>query len=180
MKMKQILVLIAVFLPIVLLANGDSGHYEALTGRETDYIPRIFNFTIFIGILYYLLANPIKNFFNGRKEGIANQLKEIEAKLQASKDEQKEAEARVEESKVKAEDIIKTANKEAEILSAKIAENSDKELILIDKQYEDKIILEERKVARETIDEVLYENISNDDIHINGKKVINLISGKVA
>ncbi len=97
MKMKYLLVIIAVFLPIVLLANGDSGHYEALTGRETDYIPRIFNFTIFVGILYYLLANPIKNFFKGRKEGIANQLKEIEAKLQASKDEKKEAEARVEE-----------------------------------------------------------------------------------
>ncbi len=178
--MKHILVVIAVFLPIVLLASGDSGHYKALTGRETDYIPRIFNFTIFVGILYYLLANPIKNFFNGRKEGIANQLKEIEAKLQASKDEKKEAEARVEESKVKAEDIIKTANKEAEILSSKIAENSDKELIILEKQHENKMILEERKVARDTIDEVLDENISNDDIHLDGKKVIDLISKKVA
>lgn len=180
MKIKHILVVMAVFLPIVLLANGDSGHYEALTGRETDYIPRIFNFSIFVGILYYLLANPIKNFFKGRKEDIANQLKEIEAKLQASKDEKKEAEARVEESKVKAEDIIKTANKEAEILSSKIAENSDKELIILEKQHEDKMILEERKVARDTIDEVLDENISNDDIHLDGKKVIDLISKKVA
>jgi len=180
MKTKHIFLVITVFLPIVLLANGDSGHYETLTGRETDFFPRIFNFAIFAGILYYLLANPIKNFFVGRKEGIANQLKEIEAKLQASKDEKKEAEARVEESKIKAEDIIKTANKEAEMLSSKIAEQSNNELILLEKQHQEKMILEERRVARDTIDEVLDENISNDDIHIDSKKVIDLISKKVA
>ena len=48
MKMKHILVVMAVFLPIVLLASGDSGHYEALTGRETDYIPRIFSISLCI------------------------------------------------------------------------------------------------------------------------------------
>ena len=180
MKMKKILTVVAIFLPMVLLANGDGGQYEALTGRETDYIPRIFNFTIFAGILYYLLANPIKDFFRGRTEGVANQLKEIEAKLQASKEEKQEAETRLEESKIKAEEIIKTANKEAEILSSKISENSDKELIVLEKHHEEKMILEERKVARDTIDEILNENLSSDDIHLNEKKIIDLISKKVA
>jgi F-type H+-transporting ATPase subunit b len=180
MKMKHILVVVAIFLPMVLLANGDSGQYEALTGRETDYLPRIFNFTIFAGILYYLLANPIRDFFRGRSEGVANQLKEIEAKLQASKEEKKEAEARVEESKVKAEDIVKSANKEAEILSSKIAENSDLELVVLEKHHEEKMVLEERRVARDTIDEILNENLSSDDIHLDEKKIIDLISKKVA
>lgn len=180
MKMRHILVAVAVFLPVVLLASGDSGQYEALTGRTNDFFPRLFNFTIFAGILYYLLANPIRDFFNGRQEGISNQLKEIEAKLQASKDEQKEAQSRVEESKVKAQEIIKTAEKEAQMLSAKIAENSLKEIDTLDKLHQEKMTLEERKIARDAIDEVLNENISSDDIHLDQAKVIDLISQKVA
>ncbi len=180
MKVKSVLVAVAIFLPIVLLASGDSGQYEALTGRSNDFFPRVFNFTVFAGILYYLLANPIKDFFNGRQEGIANQLKEIEAKLQASKEEEKEARNRVEESKVKAEEIIKSANKEAQLLATKIAENSKVALIILGKSYEEKMDLAERKVAKDTINEVLNENISSDDIHINEKKVIELISKKVA
>jgi F-type H+-transporting ATPase subunit b len=180
MKMKHILVAVTVFLPALLLASGDSGHYEALTGRTTDFFPRVFNFLIFSGILYYLLANPIKNFFKGRQEGIANQLKEIEAKLQASKEEEKEAELRVEECKVKADEILKTADKEAVILAAKIVEKSDKELATLVKLNEEKMTHEERRVAREAIDEILNENLSTADIHISEKKVIDLISKKVA
>ncbi len=178
--MKSVLVAVAIFLPVVLLASGDSGQYEALTGRTNDFFPRVFNFTIFAGILYYLLANPIKDFFNGRQEGIANQLKEIEAKLQASKEEEKEAQNRVEESKVKAEEIVKSANKEAQLLATKIADNSEVELATLSKLHEEKMSLEERKVAKDAIDEILNENISSDDIHINETKVIELISKKVA
>jgi len=65
MKMKNVVIIIALLLPAILLASGDAGRYEALTGRATDFIPRIFNFLIFAGILYYLLASPIKNFFTG-------------------------------------------------------------------------------------------------------------------
>jgi F-type H+-transporting ATPase subunit b len=177
---KQILVVVAVLLPVVLLANGDGGQYEALTGRSNDFLPRVFNFTIFAGILYYLLANPIKDFFVGRQEGIANQLKEIEAKLQASKEEEKEAQNRVDESKVKAEEIIKSAHKEAQMLSEKIGENSVNELATLDKLHEEKILFEERKMAKEAIDEILNENISSNDILISETKVIDLISKKVA
>jgi len=180
MKMKQVLVAVAIFLPVVLLASGDSGQYEALTGRSNDFFQRVFNFTIFAGILYYLLANPIKEFFNGRQEGIANQLKEIEAKLQASKEEEKEAQNRVEESKVKAEEILRSANKEALLLEKKIGEKSEVELATLNKLHEEKMSLEERKVAKDAIDEILNENISSDDIHINETKVIDLISKKVA
>lgn len=180
MKLKHIVTTALILLPALLLANEGSGQYEALTGRSSDFIPRIFNFLVFFGILYYLLANPIKNFFVGRKEGIAKQLKEIEEKLQASKDERKEAEARVEESKKKAEEIIETAGKEAQILTAKIADHSEKELLMLEKQFEEKTKLEERKVIREAIDEVLSDNITNDDILLSESKVIDLISKKVA
>ncbi len=176
--------LLALFLiPAVVLASGghsEESRYLAQTGRETDFIPRIFNFLIFAGMLYYLLANPIKNFFTGRQKGIADQLKEIEAKLQASKEEKKEAEAKIEENKKKAVEIVETAKKEAEILAAKIASNSESELKIMEKQFEEKMTLEERRVIREAIKDVLSNNIESDDIYLDERKVVDLLDKKVA
>ncbi len=183
MKMKHFVIAAGLLLPAVLLASGDSEaakRYFDLTGRHTDFVPRIFNFLIFAGMLYYLLANPIKNFFTGRQKGISDQLKEIEAKLQASKDEKREAEANIEENKKKSEEIIKTAHKEAELLVSKIIDNSDKELKILEKQAKEKATLEERRVIREAIHVILSSNISNDDIQLNQKKVIDILDKKVA
>jgi len=180
MRAKQLIVAVALLIPAILFANESAGHYEAITGRTSDFIPRIFNFLVFVGIVYYLLANPIKSFFKGRQKGISNQLKEIEAKLQASKDRQAEAQKHLEDTKAKAKDIIKTADKEAKILSSKIAENSADELKALEKQYSEKSSLEERKAIRNVIDEVLSNNIATEDIPLNEEKVIDLIDKKVA
>jgi F-type H+-transporting ATPase subunit b len=180
---KKLSLLALIMIPAVLLASGGHGEesrYLAQTGRETDFIPRIFNFLIFAGMLYYLLANPIKNFFTGRQKGIADQLKEIEAKLQASKEEKKEAEAKIEENKKKAVEIVETAKKEAEILAAKIASNSESELKIMEKQFEEKTTLEGRRVIREAIKDVLSNNIESDDIYLDERKVVDLLDKKVA
>ena len=49
----------------------------------------------------------------------------------------------------------------------------------MEKHLEEKMALEERKSAREAIDEILSENITNDDIVINESKVVDIISKKV-
>lgn len=181
--MKKIALLSLLMVPAILLASGgdaESTRYFAQTGRETDFWPRVVNFTIFAALLYYLLANPIKNFFKGRKEDIAAQLREIEDKLQAAKDEKKEAQTRLDESSKKADQIIADAKKEATLLAQKISEANENELALMEKQLAEKMTLEERKSAREAIDEILSENITNDDIMIDETKVVDIISKKVA
>lgn len=181
--MKKIVLLSLLIVPAVLLASGgdaESSRYFAQTGRETDFLPRAVNFIIFASLLYYLIANPIKNFFKGRTEGIAAQLNEIETKLQAAKDEKKDAQNRLEESKKRAEEIIADAKAEAVILAEKIALANQNDLAILDKQFEEKITLEERKSAREVIDEILSGNITNDDIMLNESKVVEIISKKVA
>jgi len=181
--MKKIILLALVIVPAILLANeghSEESRYLLQTGRETDFWPRVINFTIFASILYYLIANPIKEYFTGRSEGIANQLKEIEAKLQAAQDEQKAAQVRLEESTQKASEIVEDAKKEAEILVAKINSATESELTVMEKQLEEQISLEERKAVREAIDEVLSENISADDIAVDNSKVVEVISKKVA
>ena len=182
--MKKLALFALLVVPAILLASGhESGEvsrYFAQTGRENDFWPRVINFTIFASILYYLIANPIKSFFKGRREGISAQLKEIESKLQAAKDEKREAQARLDESVSKAAEIIEDAKAEAKILSEKIAEASLNELNVLEKQFEEKISLEERKAVRDVIDEILTENITTEDIVLNETKVVDIISKKVA
>jgi len=182
--MKKIVLLSLLVVPAIVLASsghgGEETRYFIQTGRENDFWPRVVNFTIFASLLYYLAANPIKNFFKGRREGIAEQLKEIEKKLQAAKDEKKDAQARLDESGKKAEQIIEDAKKEAVLLAQKIAETNVNDLALMDKQLEEKIVLEQRKSTRDAIDEILSENITNDDILIDESKVVDIISKKVA
>jgi F-type H+-transporting ATPase subunit b len=167
----------------VLLAShgeGESSRYLAQTGRESDYLPRVINFTIFAALLYYLVANPIKSFFQGRSQAIASQLNEIEQKLQAAKDEKKEAQNRLDSSKKRAETIIADAKAEAVVLAQKIASANEDDIALLEKQHEEKMALEERKSARSAIDEVLSENITDEDIMLDETKVVKIISGKVA
>ncbi len=179
--MKKSIMFSFLLLPLMLIASGDaeSTRYFAQTGRETDFFPRVVNFIIFAALLYYLLANPIKNFFKERKEGIAKQLNEIEEKLQAAKLAKKEAQLQLEESEKRAGQIIADAQKEAKLLAEKIIQSTQVELDNLTKQFEEQATLEERKAARETIDEVLSENITNDDISLDEKKVIDIISTNV-
>lgn len=182
--MKKIILLSLLVLPAILLASGhgegETSRYLMQTGRESDFWPRVFNFTIFVALLYYLTANPIKDFFKGRAAGIASQLSEIEEMLEAAKNEKKEAQARLNASEKKAEEIIADAKSEAVILAEKIATANANELALLEKQLEEKMAFEERKSARETIDEVLSENITTEDINLDESKIVDIIAKKVA
>ena len=182
--MKKIVLLSLLVVPAILVASGHADaevtRYMTQTGRENDFWPRVVNFTIFVALLYYLLANPIKDFFKGRSAGIAAQLSEIEEKLQAAKDEKKEAEARLEASEKKAEEILVDAQAEAVLLADKIATANENELKALEKQLDEKMALEERKSARAAIDEVLGENITAEDINIDVNKVVDIIAKKVA
>ncbi len=182
MKKNTIIYILAVLIPVLLFGNegAEGGHYLAITGRESDFWPRIFNFAIFAGLAYYLLADTIRGFFKSRSENIASQLKEIEAKLQAAKEARKSAEKQLEESKRKAEEILRDAEKEVALLKEKFAELGQKEIEALQKQFEEKLDTQERKMKREMIASLLDENISNDDIPLSGKAIVETVSKKVA
>ena len=180
---KKLLFVALLVLPAVLLASGaDAGtsKYFLQTGRETDFIPRIFNFTVFFGLLYYLIATPIRDFFVGRREGIAAQLNEIESKLQEAKDAQKSAEQAVVDSKSKAKEIVSDSKKEMATLAKKLDENTQKDLEMLDRQHEEKLKHEERRMVKDAIDSVLNENITADDIPLTEDQVVEIVAKKVA
>jgi len=181
--MKNIGILSLLLVPAIVLAStgeSESSRYLAQTGRETDFWPRVINFTIFAALLYYLIANPIKHFFRERRESIASKLKQIEEMLQEAKEKKKEAQLRLEDSTKKAEEIIADAKKEAVLLAKKIAETSENELNILERQYQEKMRAEERKATRETVNEVLAESVTSDDIALDAPKVVETIAKKVA
>jgi len=177
----KIFMLLAV--PALLLAGGDhdmAEKYLKLTGRATDFNPRIFNFILLIGLLYYLLAEPLKNFLKGRTDSIANELKEIEDKRQAAKDEKEKALSELEAAKAKSKEILKDAEAEIVLVKENIKKKTEQELVTLEKIFEDKCDIEKRKVIRETTLNVLEENIKGDDIPLDAEKIVNIVTKEVA
>jgi len=178
MRIKNIALIATVLVPSLVLAGHGEHHEVTLLG--SDFLFRVLNFSVFAGLIYYLAANPIKAFFVGRSEGIANQLEEIEEKLQASKNDRLSAEENLVKSEEKAKEIVSDAGSEAKLLSSNIAEKNEATLELLDKQAVDKQALESKKATRATIDTLLNDGFANDDITVDEAKVVSLISNKVA
>lgn len=180
MNIKNIALISAVIaVPSLVFATGGE-HHHTVTMLESDFKYRVLNFTIFAGLVYYLVANPIKAFFVGRSEKISNQLVEIEEKLKASKNERLLAEENLIKAEKKAEEIIADAGKEAKLLSSAIAEKNENTLAILDKQLEEKQEVEVKKATKATIDAVLNGGFDNSDINVDETKVVSLISKKVA
>lgn len=183
--MKNKLVILSLLvMPALLLASGhaqsgEATKYFALTGRETDFLPRTVNFLIFAGLLYYLIADKLKAFLVGRQEGIANQLKEIENKLELAKKEEKNAQALVKDSEIKAKSIVADAKNEAVFLAEKIMQANVQDIAILDKQMQEKMDLETKKSLKDTIQNILSENISIDDVELSNKSVVSIIDRKV-
>lgn len=178
MKLNRMTLVIAFVLPVVAMASA-TGHSE-VTMSNSDFWSRVVNFSIFAALLYYLAANPIKAFFKGRSEGIANKLKEIDEKLNASKEAANAAEENLVASQAKAEEIKKDALKEGVILAENIAKKNADTLKSLEKQSSEKMEHESKKMAKSAIDSILKDGLTNDDIAIDESKVVSLVSKKVA
>jgi F-type H+-transporting ATPase subunit b len=179
MRLNKIVLTIAFVLPVVAMASGGAGHHD-VTMSNSDFYYRVLNFGIFAGLLAYLAGGPIRDFFKGRSADIANQIKEIEDKLQASKDEAKEAEAKLVGSKAKAKEIIFDSANEAKILADNIAKKNVDAISILDNSLDDKMELESKKMAKDVINKLLNDGIANSDIDVNESKVVSLVSKKVA
>jgi len=178
MKLNKIALAIAFVLPVIAMASG-TGHHE-VSMSNSDFWARVINFSIFIGLLYYLAANPIKAFFKGRQEGISKSFKEIEEKLNASKEAAKVAEENLVASQLKAEELKKESVSEGAILAENIAKKNADMLSALEKQSVEKMEHESKKMAKNTVDTILKDAITNDDIAIDESKVVSLVSKKVA
>ncbi len=166
---------------LTLLALSASAMF-ASGGAEhgTDIIPRTVNFLIFAAILYYLVAEPVKNFFKNRSATIAASLEEVQQKLKLAKEDKQKAQAELEKAKQLASEIGETTKKEIELLKEQIIKQTEQELAALEKSFVENMELERRKRIRQITKEVLEELFEDKSIDLDKEHFVNLIVKKVA
>jgi len=162
---------------VLLLAFVAISSLMASDGATTDFLPRLINFIIFAAILYYLLADKAKAFFNERKNAIANEAQAVQDKLRESKLRKDNLKAEVEKAHKKAEEIVNTAKAEAKLIKEKVAQSTSNDIENLNKQFEDFKVSEERKMKREVVKEYMEE--ITKEIHIDSQEAANIVSKKV-
>lgn len=163
--MKKIVALLGLFSAFAFASEA--------AAHTTDIIPRTINFLIFVAILWYLVGNKAINFFKERKNKIASRLQEIEEKLKESKARKEALKAELENSKIKAKEIIEDAKKEAQYLDNKIKAQTEEEIALLQKHFEEFKVLESKKIKKECVKEFLEETLK--DVHISSDEAAKLI-----
>ena len=144
-----------------------------------DIVPRTINFIIFAAILYYLIANPVKNAYKGRIESIAARLDNIEQKLKESKSKKDDAIKRVEEAKANADSLVETARKEAFLISERIKEETMQEIVNLEKSFQDQKEFEKRRMVKSVVGEILNEIFASDSVKMDQSELINIMLKRV-
>ncbi len=146
----------------------------------TDIVPRTINFLIFAGIIWYLIAEPVKNFFVGRSNGIADELNKVQVKLRESKEAKEAAVRQVEDAKTLAVEIMAAAEKEKHVLSDNIMNQCDADLENLTKQNSAVMNLEQRKAIRNIVDDVMNDVMAQAGKSLDKDKMAKIIMKKVA
>jgi len=146
--MKKLLI---IFIGAFLFASEGVG--------ETDIVVRVINFLIFVAILWYLIGDKVIGFFRERKEKIANKFQEVEKKLKKTKEQKELLKAKLEEAKIKANEIVEDSKKEAEVIYNDIIKEAKEEVELYKNHFEEFKEIEIKKAKQEALKEFLEEKI---------------------
>ena len=168
-----------ILLPLLFVATSLFASEHA-ADAGTDIVQRTVNFVIFAGIIWYLLAEPVKNYFSGRSQGIADELQKVQDRLLESKQAKEAAEAKIIEANKLAEEIVATASKEGKVLNEKILKQCDVDLENIQKQSVSVMELEQRKMVRQLVDEIMDDVLTQESSVLDKDAMANIIMKKVA
>ena len=168
-------IIVSVLMLSAYLFGSDAG-----AEGSTDIVQRTVNFLIFAGILYYLLAEPIKGYFAGRSAAIADELNKVQDRLRESKRLKEAAEQKVEEAERFAAELSEISKKENKVLSDKILVQCDQELEIIQKQNDGLMELEKRKMVREVVNEVMSDVMTGSDEAMGKDAMTEILKKKVA
>lgn len=171
--MSKILLLITILSTYALASGGAEG-------GGTDIIQRTVNFLLFAGLVWYLVAEPIKSFFAARSQGIADELQKVQDKLNESVQLKTDALAKISEAKKFAEELVVVSKKENKIINDNMMVQCDFDLENIGKHNISLMEFEQRRMVRSVVEDVLKEvlNQTNDDF--DKEAMANVILKKVA
>lgn len=164
----------------VLLLSAYLFGSDAAAEGSTDIVQRTVNFLIFAGILIYILTEPVKNYFNGRSKGIAEELDKVQERLRESKRLKEAAEHKIEEAERFAHELVETSKKENKILSDKILAQCELELEVIEKQNGALMELDKRKMVRDVVEELMSDVMNRSSESLGKEAMTEILKKKVA
>ena len=170
--MKKILLTLLSITPLVLFANDSEVH--------SDIVERSVNFFIFAAILYYLLADKLKTFFGDRTKSIQAELDKAQEMIKVSQKRVDDANEKVEEAKVIAEELVAAANGDIESIKTKINDAVEQEMKILEKLSIDKQEIEIKQVKKEVVQDILNQLLTNENIALSQDDLANIILKKVA
>jgi F-type H+-transporting ATPase subunit b len=156
------------------LASGGAEH------GDTDIVQRTVNFLLFAGLIWYLIAEPAKNYFAARSQGIADDLQKVQDRLNESVTLKKEALEKIEEAQKFAQELSVSTKKENKILNDNIMLQCESDLETMAKQNASLMEFEQRKMVRTVVEDVLGEVLSQSAGDFDKEAMANVILKKVA
>jgi F-type H+-transporting ATPase subunit b len=123
------------------------------------------------------LADKVKDFYANRSKEIADAFTEVEEKLKQSRAHKEALKKEVELAHKKAEDIIKTATKEAELIKSHIIAQAKEEVEILNKNLKEQMAYEESLAKREVVKAYLETLLK--DVHLSSEEVANIVAKKV-
>ena len=170
--MSRIIVLMIMISTVALASSAENA--------GTDIVQRTVNFLLFAGLIWYLVAEPVKNYFASRSQAIADELKKVQDKLKETGALKKEALAKITDAEKFAEELAISSKKENKILNDNIITQCDVDLEILAKQQITLMDFEQRKMVRSVVEETLEEVLSQSSDSFDKKAMANVILKKVA
>ena len=168
-------IVITVLMLGVYLFGSDTAHESS-----TDIVQRTVNFLIFAGILYYLLAEPLKNYFGGRTTGIAGELEKVQERLRESKRLKESAELKIDEANRFVTELVESTKKECKILGDKVLAQYEQDIDVMQKQSNSLMELEKRQMVRNVVNDVMNEVMLASDTAMGSDAMVEILKKKVA
>ena len=172
--MSRILVFMLMMSTYALASSGNAEH------AGTDIVQRTVNFLLFVGLIWYLVAEPAKNYFASRSQSIADEMKKVQDKLKETASLKKDALAKVSAAEKFAVDLAVSSKKENKIINDNIMTQCDADIETMVKQQAVLIEFEQRKMVRSVVEDTLKDVLSQSDDSFDKEAMANVILKKVA
>lgn len=171
--MKKILLLGLALTPVAIFASSEGA-------GETDIVYRTVNFIIFVGILWFLLADKVKAYFGQRTLDIQAELDKVQDTLKASQDKVNDAQKQLDEAKKIAAEIVENAKADIDSVKQKVAIAMDTDIANLEKNLEEMMKVETAKAKKQVVAEVLEELLKSENIQLTQDELANIVLKKVA
>ena len=172
--MSRILVFMLMMSTFALASSGNAEH------GGTDIIQRTVNFLLFAGLIWYLVAEPAKNYFVSRSQAIADEMRKVQDKLKETASLKKDALTKVSVAEKFAADLAISSKKENKIVNDAIMTQCDADVEIMIKQQAALMEFEQRKMVRNVVETTLTEVLAQSDDSFDKEAMANVILKKVA